>query len=129
MAKTVKQWCVTAVLIASMPLVHAAEADPVFGTDAQANALLACHADYAKRHATAPTAQRMTATEVAVAAQARCAGQFQAFVASRLDAAQGDAALRAMLQSKAVADEEANRLREYAHAYTLDAYLSAISGL
>lgn len=119
------QWSGVAVLLACMPLAQASEVDAVYGADPQANAVLACHADYAKRYASAMTAQRATASEVAVAAQAKCAAEFQAFVSSRPATVQRDAAVRAMLDTKAWLDEEAHRMREYAYAYTLNAYLGA----
>ena len=112
------------VLSLAAPCAMAAPAsDPLYGEDAQALALLQCQADYAQRYAKAVTAQRATATEVATAAHASCAVQFEAFVRSRLTAAGDAERAQAMFAPAAFVEHHSQRMRDYAHAYTLDVYL------
>ena len=121
---TLRNIVLGAVVALAAPCALAAPAsDPLYGEDAQALALLQCQADYAQRYAKAVTAQRATATEVATAAHASCAVQFEAFVRSRLTGAGDAERAQAMFAPAAFVEHHSQRMRDYAHAYTLDVYL------
>ena len=113
------------VLLVAAPLVHAQSSDPLYGEDAHAKAVLACHADYAKRYAVAATSLRATATEVATAAQAACAGQMEAFLKSRITDASKESQVTAMMAPGRFVEHHRQRMGDYAFAYTIDAYLKA----
>lgn len=120
-----KRWGTAVLLAAVAPFSQAASPDPFYGEDAHAQAVLDCHADYARRWSGAMTAQRATATEVATAAQAACAGQMEAFLKSRFTAVGTDEQAKAMMAPGPFVEHHRQRMRDYAFAYTLDAYLKA----
>ena len=121
---TLRNVVLGAVVALAAPCALATTAsDPLYGEDAQALALLQCQGDYAERYAKAVTAQRATATEVATAAHASCAAQFEAFLQSRLTAAGDAERAQAMFAPAAFVEHHSQRMRDYAHARTLDVYL------
>ena len=99
-------------------------ADPLFGDDAQARAVLDCHAGYARRFAAALTDVKATPTEIATAAYAHCIGQLNDFARASLAAAEARNDARVMTDPKGYQDEQVAKMRDYAFAYTLDTYLT-----
>lgn len=109
--------------IAAVPAeVHAAP-DPLFGDDPHAKAVLDCHADYARRFTNALTPVKGTPTEVATAAYASCAGEFEAFSKAVRAHAETSKDPKAFMDPDGFQREQVAKLREYAFAYTLDLYL------
>jgi hypothetical protein len=99
--------------------------DPLYGNDPHAKAVLDCHADYAKRYAKAITSVKATPTEVATAAYAYCAGQFNAFAEAVAAAAKTSDNPKSFTDPGKYQAEQVAKLRDYSFAYTLDAYLQA----
>ena len=121
-----KHWMLGVALVASAPWALAdAAADPLYGDDPQARAVLDCQADYARRYAGAVTRQRATATEVATAAHAKCIGEFEAFIKSRVTVAGEQERMQAAMNPAAFVEHHQQRMRDYAHAHTLHVYLSS----
>lgn len=121
---SLKYWSAVVLLVAA-PLVHAESSDPVYGEDAQVKAVLACHADYARRYAAAATSLRATVTEVATAAQAACAGQMEALLKSRITDGSKESQVTAKKAPGRFEEHHRQRMGDYAFAYTIDASLKA----
>lgn len=121
---TLKYGMLGVVLLMATPFAVASTApDPFYGDDVQARAVLDCQADYAQRYAKAATAQRATATEVATAAHAKCAGEFEAFLRSRFTSVGEAEKVRAMMAPGEFVEQSSQRMRDYAHAHTMHVYL------
>lgn len=97
--------------------------DPLFGDDPHAKAVLDCHADYARRFAKTLTPLKGTPTEVATAAYAGCAAEFEAFSRATRMSAETSKDPKAFMDPDGFQREQVAKLREYAFAYTLDLYL------
>ena len=111
-------------LMAFVPLAHAeAPADPLFGDDPHAKAVLDCHADYARRFAEALTPVKGTPTEVATAAYAACIVPFIAFEKATAVVSETSTSAGIYLNPARYREEQRAKMRDYAFAYTLDVYL------
>lgn len=111
---------------AVLPAAAHAAPDPLFGDDPHAKAVLDCHANYARRFATATVKAPVTPTEVATAAYAHCIGQLNAFAQSVAANAQASDKVTAFLDPVKYQAAQVTQMRDYAFAYTLDTYLTAI---
>lgn len=117
---------VAAVLVSPLAGATAAPApDPLYGNDAQARAVLDCHASYARRMATALVDTQITATEIATAAHAHCIGALQQYASAATKAAVENGNAAALVEPARYQQEMAARMRDYAFAYALDAYLAS----
>ena len=111
-------------LMACVPTVHAATpADPLFGDDPHAQAVLDCHTDYARRFAKALTPVKGTPTEVATAAYAACIVPFIAFEKATAVVSETSTRSGIYLDPARYREEQRAKMRDYAFAYTLDVYL------